>query len=268
MTSTNPNERSTQSAPSPQVSAGSSRSAGSADVATASSSGTGSAASPGGTPSVRTSLAARFAAARGGADTPGGAETVATGHVGSPDSDPATAPRSTASANSAPTAARGAAQHGPEEQTRAFQPAASPYRPAAQPAPQTAPAATSARAANAGPRRVRLALARMDPWSVMKLSFLLSIAVGIGIVVATAAMWYVLDSMHVFADIQDLLDSIGSESFIDLMEYLAFDRVISLAAVIAVIDVFLLTALCTLGAFLYNIVAALVGGIHLTLTDD
>ena len=33
-------------------------------------------------------------------------------------------------------------------------------------------------------------------------------------------------------------------------------------------DVFLLTALSTLGAFLYNICSALVGGIQLTLTDD
>ena len=43
---------------------------------------------------------------------------------------------------------------------------------------------------------------------------------------------------------------------------------LSLATVIAVVDVFLLTALWTLAAFLYNVCSALVGGLHLTLTDD
>jgi hypothetical protein len=44
--------------------------------------------------------------------------------------------------------------------------------------------------------------------------------------------------------------------------------VTSLSMVIAVIDVILLTALGTLGAYLYNICASLVGGVQLTLTDD
>lgn len=135
---------------------------------------------------------------------------------------------------------------------------------AAAESPRPAPVSS----ARPGPRQVRLSVARIDPWSVMKLAFLLSIAVGIGIVVATAAMWFVLDTMHVFADIQTLLDDLGSESFINLLEYAQLDRVVSMAAIVAVIDVLLLTALATLGAFLYNIVAALVGGLHVTLTDD
>ena len=45
-------------------------------------------------------------------------------------------------------------------------------------------------------------------------------------------------------------------------------RVLSLSIVIGVIDVILMTALSTLGAFLYNICSALVGGLQLTLTDD
>jgi hypothetical protein len=119
-----------------------------------------------------------------------------------------------------------------------------------------------------GPRRVRLSVSRIDPWSAMKLSFLLSVALGIMIVIAAALVWFVLDSMQVFADIEDLLVSIGSESFLQLMDYLAFDRVMSFATIVGVVDILLLTALGTIGAFLYNIVAALVGGLHMTLTDD
>ncbi|WP_452176748.1 DUF3566 domain-containing protein [Georgenia ruanii] len=123
-------------------------------------------------------------------------------------------------------------------------------------------------AAVTGPRRVRLSLSRVDPWSTMKLAFLLSVGLGVMIVVAAAVVWFVLDAMHVFADIQELLVSIGSDNFLRLMDYLQFDRVMSFATIVAVIDVLLLTALATIGAFLYNIVAALVGGLHVTLTDD
>jgi hypothetical protein len=136
--------------------------------------------------------------------------------------------------------------------------------------PRTRVGAPSAARAVSGPRRVRLTVARVDPWSAMKLSFLLSVAIGIALVVMTAVLWIILDGMGVFGDVDRTIgEVIGSEtSTFNLMDYLGFGRVLSLATVIAVIDVFLLTALATLGAFLYNVCASLVGGVHLTLTDD
>ncbi len=120
-----------------------------------------------------------------------------------------------------------------------------------------------------GARRVRLAISRVDPWSVMKLSFLLSVAIGVMIVVAAAVVWLTLDGLHVFTKINDLVVQIvGTESPIDILQYVEFKRIVSGATLVAVIDVFLLTALSTIGAFLYNIVAALVGGVHVTMTDE
>ncbi|WP_432519600.1 DUF3566 domain-containing protein [Kineococcus sp. SYSU DK006] len=149
------------------------------------------------------------------------------------------------------------------------------------PAERTAqPSTASAASAAAGtarprngvdsvPRRVRLTLARIDPWSVTKLSFLLSVAVGIALVVATAVIWSVLDGMGVFTDLNGLLrDVVGNEIDFDLLDYVGFGKVISLATVVAVVDVVLLTALSTIVAFLYNVSAALVGGLHVTLSDD
>jgi hypothetical protein len=122
---------------------------------------------------------------------------------------------------------------------------------------------------DAVPRRVRLTLARVDPWSVTKLSFLLSVAVGIALVVATSVIWSVLDGMGVFTDLDGLLrDVVGAEVDFDLLDYVGFGKVISLATVIAVVDVVLLTALSTIVAFLYNVSSALVGGLHVTLSDD
>lgn len=123
-----------------------------------------------------------------------------------------------------------------------------------------------------GPRRVRLVLQRIDPWSVMKISFLVSVALGVATVVAVAVLWTVLNGMNVFATVNDLIVEIttgetSSDGF-DLMDYVGFGRVVSLSVVIGVINVILLTALATLTAFLYNVCTALVGGAQLTLSDE
>ena len=139
--------------------------------------------------------------------------------------------------------------------------------------PGTAAGVAAPPAANrrATPRRVKLTVSRVDPWSVMKMSFLLSVAVGIAGVVMMAVLWMILSSMGVFADInrtvQDVLSSSNGSRF-DLMDYIGLGRVVSLSIVIGVIDVILMTAISTLGAFLYNVCSSLVGGLQLTLTDD
>ena len=123
----------------------------------------------------------------------------------------------------------------------------------------------------AGPRRVRLSLTRINPLSVMKVSFLLSVAAGIMLVVATAFVWFMLDAMHVFSTIRDLVGTVmdsKSNAYTALLEYLKLSRAISMATIIAVINIILATALSTIGALLYNVTAAFVGGVHLTLADE
>lgn len=135
---------------------------------------------------------------------------------------------------------------------------------------QEASRAEPPRSVAGGPRRVRLTVARVDPWSMMKLSFLLSVAVGIALVVMVGVLWTILNSMGVFASVNSTIGEVlgDATSTFNLMDYIGFTRVLSLATVIAVVDVFLLTALATLAAFLYNVCSSLVGGLHLTLTDD
>lgn len=142
--------------------------------------------------------------------------------------------------------------------------------------PGAAPAASGAvspdRERLAAPRRVRLSVSRVDPWSAMKLSFLLSVAVGIAGVVMVTTLWLVLSGMGVFADmnrtVEAVLNTTNGATKFDLMDYIGLGRVASLAVVIAVIDVLLMTAITTLGAFLYNVCSSLVGGLQITLTDD
>ncbi|QKW07784.1 DUF3566 domain-containing protein [Streptomyces sp. NA04227] len=120
-------------------------------------------------------------------------------------------------------------------------------------------------------RKARLRVAKADPWSVMKVSFLLSIALGICTIVASAVLWMVMDAMGVFSTvggtISEATGSNESNGF-DLQSFLSLPRVLVFTSVIAAIDVVLATALATLGAFIYNLSAGFVGGVELTLAED
>lgn len=120
------------------------------------------------------------------------------------------------------------------------------------------------------PRRVRLTVSRIDPWSAMKVSFLVSVGLGVAIVVMITVLWMLLSGMGVYDQINTMVNKIigDNETKFDLLDFVGFGRVVSLSVVIGVINVLLLTALATLGAFLYNICASLVGGLQATLTDE
>ncbi|MBN3499516.1 DUF3566 domain-containing protein [Arthrobacter pascens] len=119
-------------------------------------------------------------------------------------------------------------------------------------------------------RRARLLVSKVDPWSVLKMAFLLSVALGIVTVVAAIVLWTVLDLTGIFDQVDSLLGTLaGSEGGgFELKKVASLGQVASFATIIAVVNVVLLTALSMLSAVLYNISATLVGGIGVTLTDD
>lgn len=120
-------------------------------------------------------------------------------------------------------------------------------------------------------RKARLRLARVDPWSVMKVAFLLSIAMGIVLFVAVATIWSVLDAAGVFGIVGDVVSDVTAsetDAGIQVEEVLSLSRTLGLTTLLAVFDVVLITALATLGAFLYNLAASLLGGLELTLAED
>lgn len=120
-------------------------------------------------------------------------------------------------------------------------------------------------------RRARLRAVRIDPWSVMKTAFLLSIAFGICTVVSVTTVWMVLDAAGVYDSISrtvtDVLGSASNTRF-NLEDYIGLQRVLGFTALICVVDVVLITAISTLCAFLYNLSASLLGGLEVTLAEE
>ncbi|TXR56207.1 DUF3566 domain-containing protein [Quadrisphaera setariae] len=131
-------------------------------------------------------------------------------------------------------------------------------------AAHAAPASTAE-----APRRVKLSLSRVSLWSVARLAFLLSVALGIIAVVAVTVLWAVLNGMGVFGQLDSVIsDVVGTESNFRVADLLSLSRVLSVTVFLAVVDVVLLTLISTVAAVLYNLASGLVGGVRLTLSDD
>ena len=131
---------------------------------------------------------------------------------------------------------------------------------------------TVSSAAARGPRRARLNLKRIDPWSVMKFSFAVSVVLFIVVVVATSVLYLALDAMGVWSEVNQSLTELvnaGGGAAADSTTGFKITAwgVIGTSMLIGAVNVVLFTALATLGAFIYNVCADLVGGIELTLAE-
>jgi hypothetical protein len=146
-------------------------------------------------------------------------------------------------------------------------------KPKAAAVPVTVPAPTPAPATpvRRRPRRARLKVTRADPWSVMKIAFILSLAAGIMTVVAVAFLWMALDAAGVFSKVGETVNSVtsgGEDKGFDLEGYLTLSRVLGITGIIAAVEVVVMTALATLLAFMYNVSSGMVGGVEVTLAED
>lgn len=120
-----------------------------------------------------------------------------------------------------------------------------------------------------GPRRAHLRVSRVDPWSVMKTSFILSLGVGIVVIVAIVLLWMILTAFGVFEAINKTVNDVaGSSTSFDVMELISFGRVFGYSLVLAAFEVVMTSALATLIAAIYNVTSGFTGGFEVTLSED
>lgn len=142
-------------------------------------------------------------------------------------------------------------------------------RPGGEPATRTSTPATRASAANRtqGPVRASMQIRRFDPWSVLKVSLVLSVSLFFVWMIAVAFLYLVLGGMGVWSklnsNVGDLLTSGGGSGG----ELVSSGTIFGGAALIGLVNIVLLTAMATCGAFIYNLTTDLVGGIEVTLAD-
>jgi Transmembrane domain of unknown function (DUF3566) len=147
-----------------------------------------------------------------------------------------------------------------------------PPRPAPVPPPRPAAAARPApKGAEQPTRRAQLVLSRIEPWSVMKFSFMVSLVGWVVLFVAVAALYYVLNKLGVFHSIQATITSVTSgkdSTGADTNgQWFSASRILGYTMLVGAINVVLITALATVGAVIYNLVTHLAGGIEVTLKE-
>ncbi len=108
-------------------------------------------------------------------------------------------------------------------------------------------------------RRMNLSLTRVDAWSVAKVTFMLAVAL----------LWSLLKVVGVFDQVTQIVSSAGLDAGgVNLANVFSLPTILSGVTIFSIAEIVLITILVTIFALLYNVVSALVGGVHITLGDD
>jgi Transmembrane domain of unknown function (DUF3566) len=118
-----------------------------------------------------------------------------------------------------------------------------------------------------GPVRASMQIRRIDPWSTLKVSLVLSVALFFVWMIAVAFLYLVLGGMGVWSklnsNVGDLLNNSGGST----AELVSSGTIFGGAVLIGLVNIVLLSAMATIGAFVYNLTTDLIGGVEVTLAD-
>ena len=115
--------------------------------------------------------------------------------------------------------------------------------------------------------RVRRIIRKIDPWTVLKVTFVLNFVVALTIVLGFSILWVLLINAGVPQGLEDIAKRLAlldeNPTLVGNIEAL-FSSVVFLATVYLLTQ----TALATIGAFFYNLVSDLVGGIEVVVLEE
>ena len=119
-------------------------------------------------------------------------------------------------------------------------------------------------------RQAHLTVARVEPWSVMKFSFVVSLVAFVILFVAVSLLYGALDGLGVFESLQRLVSSLTSSqgsAGVNASKWFSASRVLGYTALLGSLNIVLITAMSTIGAVVYNLTSRLVGGVEVTLRE-
>jgi len=119
-------------------------------------------------------------------------------------------------------------------------------------------------------RQAHLTVARVEPWSVMKFSFVVSLVAFVVLFVAVSLLYGALDGLGVFDSLQRVVTSLTSSqgtAGVNSSKWFSASRVLGYTALLGSLNIVLITAMSTIGAVVYNLTSRLVGGVEVTLRE-
>ncbi len=180
-------------------------------------------------------------------------------------------PPPTSPSSPARTFLRSAGNVKPPPPARPTVTAASPQKPAPAPAPATVRRAPPKAAAKRSVRQAHLTIARVEPWSVMKFSFVVSLVAFVILFVVVTVLWGSLSALGVFDSLQRVVSSVTSSQAsngVNAAKWFSASRILGWTALLGSINIVLITAMSTIGAVVYNLTSRLVGGVEVTLRES
>ena len=119
-------------------------------------------------------------------------------------------------------------------------------------------------------RQAHLTVARIEPWSVMKFSFVVSLVAFVILFVAVTVLYGSLAGLGVFDSLQRVVSSVTSSqgsTGVNAKTWFSASRVLGYTALLGSLNIVLITAMSTIGAVVYNLTSRLVGGVEVTLKE-
>ncbi len=119
-------------------------------------------------------------------------------------------------------------------------------------------------------RQAHLTVARVEPWSVMKFSFVVSLVAFVILFVAVSVLYGVLSGLGVFDSLQRVVQSVTSSQTsagVNAKVWFSASKVLGYTALLGSLNIVLITAMATIGSVVYNLTSRLVGGVEVTLRE-
>jgi hypothetical protein len=119
-------------------------------------------------------------------------------------------------------------------------------------------------------RQAHLTVARVEPWSVMKFSFVISLVAFVILFVAVSILYAALQGLGVFDSLQRVVTSLTSSqgsAGVNAKVWFTASKVLGYTALLGSLNIVLITAMSTIGAVVYNLTSRLVGGVEVTLRE-
>ena len=119
-------------------------------------------------------------------------------------------------------------------------------------------------------RQAHLTVARVEPWSVMKFSFVVSLVAFVILFVAVSVLFGTLSALGVFTSLQHVVQSVTSSqdsTGVNASRWFTASKVLGYTALLGSINIVLITAMATIGAVIYNLTSRLIGGVEVTLRE-
>jgi Transmembrane domain of unknown function (DUF3566) len=119
-------------------------------------------------------------------------------------------------------------------------------------------------------RQAHLTIARVEPWSVMKFSFVVSLIAFVILFIAVSVIYSTLSALGVFTSLQHVVQSVTSSqdsNGVNAAKWFSESRILSYTALLGALNIVLITAMSTIGAVVYNLTSRLIGGVEVTLRE-